>query len=57
MNEAIQFIIQGLFISIGTAIGSYFANKAILHNLEKVVSKINGKKQEGQSEAERNGKD
>lgn len=40
MTDIISYLIQGFFISVGTAVGSYLANKAILHNIEKVVNKI-----------------
>ena len=45
MTDIISYLIQGFFISVGTAVGSYLANKAILHNIEKIVKKLGKEEQ------------
>ena len=37
--------ITGIFSGLGTAIGSYLANKHIIEKLNKLSAKINGKKE------------
>jgi VIT1/CCC1 family predicted Fe2+/Mn2+ transporter len=51
MNEYFQIIVAGLCTGLGTglgaALGAYAANKALIQNLEKLVSAIksNGEKE------------
>jgi predicted choloylglycine hydrolase len=45
MNEYLQIVltatVTGLGTGLGMAIGTYFANKALIQNLEKIAKTIN----------------
>lgn len=38
--DILGYIIQGIFIAIGTAIGNYVATKGIVNHFEKVLKRV-----------------
>ena len=41
MNEYVQLLLNAFFVGLGSALGSYFANKHLIEKLEKNLKKIN----------------
>lgn len=38
--DVLGFVIQGVFIAIGTAIGTYLANKGVINHIDKLTKII-----------------
>ena len=41
MNEYVQLLLNAFFVGLGSALGSYFANKHLIDKLEKSLKRLN----------------
>ena len=41
MNEYVQILLNAFFVGLGSAFGSYLANKHLIDKLEKSLKKVN----------------
>lgn len=39
-----ELVMTGLFVGVGSALGAYLANKALINRLESLLTKLNNKK-------------
>ena len=41
MINVLELVMTGLCVGVGSALGLYFANKGLIKQLEKILSKLN----------------